>query len=383
MKTVLILYEFFTPAYKGGGIIQSLTNIVKQFGDDFKFFVITTDKDLGESTSLEGIESNKWTNYESKTQVLYLPSRHLSYSRLKREISFINPDTVYINGLYSIYFTLYPLLITYNLKIKPKIIIAPRGMLQEGALKVKAFKKKIYYTIFKIISLHKNIVWHATDEQEVVDIKKMFGKNPDIVLATVLAKDLPSQELLSKKNIYKKRGELHLVTISLVTQKKNVLGVIEALYSLDSNLCITYDIYGPIKDTEYWNKCLALIETAPRNIKITYRGNLKPNKVIQTLQNYHFFVLLTYGENFGHAIFESLSAGRPVIISDKTPWKSLKSLNAGWDLDINNKEETLKIINYCSEMDNEEFEGMCEGAYTTAKKFILDSNFLEQYKQLF
>ena len=38
------------------------------------------------------------------------------------------------------------------------------------------------------------------------------------------------------------------------------------------------------------------------------------------------FLLPTGGENFGHAIFEALSCGVPVLISDQTPWRGLEAI---------------------------------------------------------
>ena len=44
--------------------------------------------------------------------------------------------------------------------------------------------------------------------------------------------------------------------------------------------------------------------------------------------------LPTTGENFGHAIMESFLNGRPVIISDRTPWLELEAKGVGWSLPL-------------------------------------------------
>ena len=46
------------------------------------------------------------------------------------------------------------------------------------------------------------------------------------------------------------------------------------------------------------------------------------------------FVLPTKTENFGHAIYESMACGLPVLISDKTPWHNLEKNKAGFDLSL-------------------------------------------------
>lgn len=50
----------------------------------------------------------------------------------------------------------------------------------------------------------------------------------------------------------------------------------------------------------------------------------------------------TFNENYGHAIVESFVAGLPVVISDRTPWRNLEKINAGWDIPLMIKLSLLK-----------------------------------------
>ena len=49
-------------------------------------------------------------------------------------------------------------------------------MLAASALSLKFYKKNIFITLFRLFRLHELIIWHATDEIEVNDIKNTFGK---------------------------------------------------------------------------------------------------------------------------------------------------------------------------------------------------------------
>ena len=52
------------------------------------------------------------------------------------------------------------------------------------------------------------------------------------------------------------------------------------------------------------------------------------------LASHDALLLPSMSENFGHAIFESLAAGTPVIIGDRTPWRGLQAKRAGFDLPV-------------------------------------------------
>ncbi len=371
--------EHFAPAYKAGGIVRSLENLVHNFNSQFEFRVVTGSADLGEKQNMPEVTPNKWVLFKNAAQVSYLSPDHQQKQTLAKVIDPSQPEVVYINGLYSIPFVISPLLLTRKLRPKPVVIVAPRGMLQGGALSVKPLKKKVYFTLFKAWGLHKNIRWHATDPQEVEDIRRMFGPEAEIVLANDTP-DLIAQPLMAIK---KDSSSLKLVTISLITAKKGHLALLQTLKDLEDQISVEYHIYGPVKDPEYWQACQQQIATLKPSIKVVYHGNIHPTEVTSTLQQYHFFVLPSKGENFGHAIYEAFNAGRPVIISDQTPWKKLQPHHAGWDVNLSDKNALPDALKRAYQMDQTEFDTYCQGARGVARRFVDESDFAGQYNTLF
>jgi hypothetical protein len=111
-------------------------------------------------------------------------------------------------------------------------------------------------------------------------------------------------------------------------------------------------------------------------------GPINPVEVQNTLQQYHAFVLPSKGENFGHAIYEALSVGRPVIISEFTPWSGLKAKAAGWNCALTTK-ELYTSIKELKRMNQEEFDSYCKNAIQVANKYYLNSINLISYHKLF
>lgn len=374
-KKLLIIYEFFTPAYKGGGIIRSLANLAHFMASDMEIYVWTSNHDLDRSI-LEVI-ADQWTFLEN-TKIKIFYSSKVSRHQVNKIIKDIKPDTIYINGIFTIPFVIYPLSLKNRHK-NTRWIICPRGMLQKGALKVKSLKKQIYLTAFKLFILESNLIWHATDSQEYEDIKRVIGSNTE----TVLAQDTPELISHSVHVIDKKKAELKLCFISLITEKKNLLQLIQILNKGHFDGKIQLDIYGPIKDHDYWDKCLISIKNMSSTINCSYLGALTPDQINSTIQKYHFFVLPSLGENFGHAIYEALNAGRPVIISDKTPWKNLSTSKAGWDISISSNKEWISTINQALNLEQNEFDQYCLGAQQVVKNYREMNDFKSQYLKLF
>ncbi len=146
MKTILIFIEDFYPAYKGGGPIQSITNLIISLENEYNVLVVTSAYELQSNVIMPGIITNTWENIllpQSKKhiRVWYAEKFKPGYRTLKKIILKEKPAFVYINGMFSFNFFLKPLIAIQRLVTKPKVIICPRGMIQKGALDNKSFKK--------------------------------------------------------------------------------------------------------------------------------------------------------------------------------------------------------------------------------------------------
>ncbi len=87
---------------------------------------------------------------------------------------------------------------------------------------------------------------------------------------------------------------------------------------------LSFDVYGVEEDRSYAQDCKELSSSLGENIRVEFKGPIPYTDVYRTMQAYHIFVLPTLGENYGHVIYEALSAGDPTLISDQTPWRGLE-----------------------------------------------------------
>lgn len=369
MKKIFITIPWFLPAFRAGGPIQSVANLVKEFNEDVEYYIFCSNKDLDQST-LSNISTNTWTNYNSYTKIWYSAGRNI-LNDLKAEINKTRPDVLYIIGIYDWHFNITPLLFC---KV-PKKILSVRGMLHPGAVSQKRLKKKLFLHLFKILKLHRSIYFHATDNNEVEHIQKHFGTAAKICIAG----NFPARiEILPLPK--KEAGKLRLVSIALISPMKNILLALEALQNLQES--IRYEIYGPIKDENYFENCITQIKKLPSNVSVYIKGEISPVKIKMALSDAHVFILPSKSENFGHAIYEALSAGRPVITSHFTPWNNLETSHAG--INVNIEETTIaKAITHFAQMSNEELLDWSKGAADYARAVIDIGKIGNEYRQMF
>lgn len=377
-KKVLIIYDYFYPGYRAGGPVQSLTNLAVELNSDYEIYVITSNHDLLSPEKYEGVITNRWNKTKLpgniSTQVFYADKTYPKKSYLKI-ISQIEPAVIYFNNIFSYYFFRLPLL---ALKGRPgdyKILICPRGMLQQGALAVKPLKKKIYLAYLRYSGSLTNAFWHATNKEEASDIKKYFPKNKGINIASNIP-HAPLKEIFCPA---KEQGAVHLAFLSLITEKKNLLLLLQVLLALNKNIVL--HIYGPVTDKKYWSQCKSVMQQMPEMVQ--YKGEVYPDNVQHLLSLYHALILFTKGENFGHALYESLSAGRPVITSHFTPWNELQQKKAGLNVNINDLKDCFEKLNKFTELGQEEYDAYCKGAHQLAKQYYQNLDAQVEYKKLF
>ena len=372
MKTVFISIDWFHPAYKAGGPVQSIANLVEQYCHEqvnFKIFCSNTDFD---GIANIGVPFDEWYQYNQYTQVWYASKKTLSIDLIKRTINNTNPDLILIIGIFSWYFNLVPLLFCHS----PMKVISVRGMLHPGALSQKYFKKQLFLVLCRFFNFSSRYYFHATNVKEKSFIRQVFGNHSRVYIAGNFPRVFAFQP------VYQKRANsLKMVSIALISAMKNIELVLDALQYCTRQ--VSYDIYGSIKEEKYWQNCLDKIKSLPSNIVVNYHGGLNPLKVENSLQLYDLFILPSKSENFGHSIFEALSAGKPVITSHFTPFNDLNNHYAGSNVSVDNISEMTKSINFFAAMPQEEFVKWNIGARQYAATRIDQQALNHQYEQLF
>ncbi len=361
-RNVLIFIDWYLPGNKAGGPVKSIVSLTDRLKDQFNFLIVTTDTDFGDDSPYPGIRSDQWIRSDDSTRIYYFSKKKLSYKGLKQVISGLDYDVVYINSYFSKFFSIYPLLLKKTGKITKPVILAPRGMLGSGALELKSAKKKGFILMSKLSGLHNSVIWQATSDQEHQEISKIYGKNAVIKTVQNLSQAKPVAHSIKGKI----SGELRLFFLSRISPKKNLSYSLRLLSKIPSEYKVIYDIFGPMEDPGYWEECCTIINHLPPNIKVNYRGEIKADQVQERIRSYHFLLLCTLNENFGHAIVESFLSGCPVIISDQTPWKDLEAHHAGWDISLEKEGEFLKVLTKAVLMDEKEYAGWSQDAIAFA-----------------
>ena len=378
-KKILLFTDWYEPGYKAGGIIQSCKNLVSLLRDEYDFYIVCSDRDLGENQPYADIAVDRWVEKNPRLHVWYASPSSLNHRNLTRLIQELNPGIVYFNSMYSAVFTLRPLWILIRAKFSGRIILAPRGMLHRGALEKKFLKKTLFLKIFRYAGWYKKITFQATDPQEQKDVHYFFTAEAKVVLA----KDTPGFPSVNWIGREKEQGQLDCVFISRIHPKKNLHYFLERLRETNQVQALRFDIYGAEEDADYGRQCRKLASALPGYARVRFMGALPYEAVRDTLRRYHLFILPTLGENFGHAIFESLSVGTPVLISDQTPWRGLATKKAGWDIPLQQPESFVRVIEQVSAMDQETYRHWSYNAWEYAKKYMDQADLTKEYQQLF
>jgi glycosyltransferase involved in cell wall biosynthesis len=121
----------------------------------------------------------------------------------------------------------------------------------------------------------------------------------------------------------------------------------------------------------------------PNNVRVNYIGIVRPHEVLATFSKYDLFFFPTSGENYGHVIAESLMAGTPVLISNKTPWQALQRDGLGWDVQLESTDAFVEIIEYLNSERIVVRGQMRNTIRKTIKMKLLTPSTLEANKRLF
>jgi glycosyltransferase involved in cell wall biosynthesis len=374
---VLALVGFYPPAYRAGGPTRSVPRIVEQLGNEFEFRVITRNRDLGAPAPLVGVVPDRWVSRGS-ARCLYLSTRWRLMGGLITSVRRSRHDVIYLNSLFSIEFSLIPLLLRKaGFVLRRGLVIAPRGEVDDSALAIKHRRKRLYLRFVHRLHLLDDAIWHAATREEAEAIRHQFGTQARVLIA----RDIPTHPGAEAGPRAKQAGHLEVVFLSRIARMKNLDLAISTLATVRGS--VNFDVFGPIEDRQYWAECQRIAHRLPSNVKLHYRGLVEPDRISQALGGHHLFFLPTRAESFGHAIVESLMAGCPVLISDQTPWRDLEARGAGWDLPLSRPDLFAQAIERCVSMTQQEFDRWSAGARNLGREIGDDPALDSAYRGIF
>ena len=320
---VAVFAPAFPPASRGGGPIRSLEAMVAGAPPPFIPYVLTPDRDLGMTEPLP-VTRNAWVRLD-RGFVYYASLGSLgALVRAFRELRARRAHMLYLSSFFNPVLTILPVVL-WRLGFwgSPVLLLAPRGEFGAGALSRRSRKKQLYLGFFRLLGLHRSVIWHSTAEHESADIRRLWGEDARVVFrenATLL----PSKASIPEGwNV----GPLRATFVGRIVEHKGLAIALAALRECTSPL--SFDIYGAHEDAVYFAHCQSLAAQLPAGVTVTFHADVPSSEVRGILADHDALILPTAGENFGHVIAEALSCSCLVATTPETPWTQTLSAGGG------------------------------------------------------
>lgn len=366
MKILIAMAGFF-PGKEYGGPPVSVDNFCSLIKEDC--FIVTHNHDRGDTSAYEGIESGVWVKRDN-CSVMYLPDENYNKASFEQIIKELNPDLLYLQGLFQQ--CVLPCLLLAK-KYNINVLLAPRGELCEGAFK-KKYKKIPYITYLRALDLIKNVEFQSTSDEETEAIQRILKVKEKRVHFLTNIPSIPKKEY---ERTVKVSGMGKFIFLSRIHPKKNLISAIKYFNGVQGDA--VFDIYGPIEDDLYWKECQIEIEKLPKNVTVNYCGLVSHDEVHEVFAKYDAFLFPTFSENYGHVIAEALAVGTPVIISERTPWRNLETVGAGWDISLDNNIGFTKAIQSIIDINSTDYTLMSK----KSKDYFVDKTRLNELRDTY
>lgn len=374
---ILVFVRYYLPGYRAGGPVRSLSNLVRALESEYDLRVVCFDRDHGSDHPYPNLVPGQWQR-QGDAMIRYAAPHELGFAFYRKMLRDTKPDMIYLNSLFDRAFSMKPLLALGRGRQVP-ILLTPRGELSSGALGLKAWRKKLYLSAVRVFGLYNNVYWHACSRPEAEQIQRFFS--PDKRRA-FLASNLPEagQESIQRRTT-KQRGKLRIVLPARIAPMKNTLAAIRMASKLSGE--VELDLWGPLEDQDYWGTCQKQISLCPPGVNVRYRGEVEHEKLHALLHDYDVMLLPTLGENFGHAIIESLDADLPVVISDRTPWRNLIQAGVGADLPLEDEAAFLHELARYQAMDESDMAAVHVACRRYVAAWRANNTNLGDYRKMF
>jgi len=325
MKLLIPIGSFY-PDQSGGpsNSLYWLSSALQQKGYTVK--VITTNKGVNQLSLNKSLKTDYGYITYCKTRIhsfplrLILTSLHLIFKTDIVLLTSIFYIPSWVIGFVALLFN-------------KTIIWSPRGEFYTNALSFSGWKKKIFLFFAKPMLRRKNIIYHSSCDAETITIKSIIGEYARIVQLPNFMKLPRHIQRITDLNYFLYVGRLH--------PEKGLENLITSL-SISKEFCNSNYEFRIVGDYnhKYGRKLIKLTKLLSIEHKVKFMGHIKGDDKQELYANARYTFLVSFNENFGNVVVESLAQGTPVVASLETPWRILSEKNAGfW---IANKPKIIK-----------------------------------------
>jgi glycosyltransferase involved in cell wall biosynthesis len=220
-------------------------------------------------------------------------------------------DHVVISSFWSPMSLVYEILRIIRILRTPDLVLTPRGQLNAGPLLTSRWKKVVALPAYRFIAQSSvdRFVATSPSEQDAIEtiLKRKAILSRQTTTALEVTLDSPSGA-----------GALNVGFVSRIHPRKGLLETLRGLSLVQAE--IKFTIAGDVQDATYWRSCQQLTRDFAANVDANYVGLLGRAEVEGLFRDLDVLVLVSSGENFGHAIAEALQVGVRVVICPDTPW---------------------------------------------------------------
>lgn len=368
---VLILIGAFWPGHDSAGPNLSVKAMCQALGDEFDFLLVARDRPFGAAAAM--VDSTRWNDL-GWAKIHYLAVGKRGAEGLAALLRDTPHDLLFVNGFFDREFTI-PAMLARRFGKAPRtpVVISPRGEFSSGALGLKGARKALYLAMARALGLTKGVTFHVTSDEEAADVRAALPRNQVATITNV--RPLFPLPIYSPGNLFR------IAFLGRISPVKGLDVALEALARVTTR--VDFTIFGPISDPAHWARCEQLIAALPPNVAAHRDGELANDDVPREMARQDLLLLPSRSENFGHAIFEALAAGTPVVIGDRTPWRGLEAAKAGCDIALPDPSAIAAAIDRLATMPPAEYATWRAGARAMAEHFVATSTARADMARLF
>jgi glycosyltransferase involved in cell wall biosynthesis len=255
------------------------------------------------------------------------------------------------------------------------LVISPHGMLENWAINHKFWKKKLAWLVYqkKILKMADLLIVNSYQELDTVRRHGLLGR------VAVIENGVDTTHLAPVPIIKDKKK--NVLFLSRLTPVKGLPDLIESWSKLPTGHDYELRLYGHA-DAGYEFEIDRLIKLFKVTESVKVLGGIFGGDKWEVYQRASFFVLPSYGENFGIVVAEALLAGLPVITTHATPWECLEKEGVGIQV-ANDIEQLSGAIWQMMQLTRHERQKISERATAYANENFLWPKVIHKYTQTY